>query len=340
MATPLRDIISGIIDISENTTSKLFGGIIKRIEKSFWKTVRSFIDDFDSKDGLFQDSTNNEELLIEIGKKLEDGYFDSGIKNAVDQYLQEVNIQEKLTKEFYRLTLKAGDQKDLTKLFRDTRVFKTQLIDKITSSLLNKTTIQANLISQLRDELFNAIVFNESVSKTKKKLRDLIVTREGSNSRILKYVGQISQDGIGQYQGAIQDKIRTEYDLDGFAYLGTEDDDSRCNCVNLRCNTGNPKFYGKFDDLKLPNAKGFRVADLEEIVRRMKRDDFPNNRRPIGKDGKRNKYPKGNEGLNPELNVSNFARIRGGYNCLDSVVYFRILDEDIENPELREELVG
>lgn len=332
----LKDILSELTDATENTDTNIFSKLISKIERSFWKSISKFIDKAGSKGGRFSSSKSNEDLLNEITTEIEDSYEISGIGNGIQDFLQEFDTVEKLTKEYFRKTLRTeADPKDLTQLFRETRIFKTKQIDDISNALLDKSIFRTNITNEYRDILFEGIVFNQDINEVKSKLRESILSKEGSNSKLKRYVHQVTQDAMSQYQGALQDKVRAEYDLDGVAITGSIVDASRVNSINLVCKKSRTdKFYGKFDDYKLKGTTGsYRYDDLEEIIDLMSKDDFPKSKRENG-----NKTPKGNEGFNPSVTPETFAQYSTGYGNKRTVIYFRILDDDIADKELESEL--
>lgn len=320
MPKSIKDILAELNEVQEKAPETFLKRIVSRVETFIWKQINRFISDSDQKGGFFLDSDTNLSLMTEISELVDDAYIKSGVENVVNNYLEEFDVTESLVKELYRRTLSSGSQKDLTKLFRETRVLKTQILDDITLSLLDKNVFKSNITNEYRNILFESIVFNKKVSETRSQLRELIRTNDDGNSKLLRYTKQITQDSLAQYEGGLQDSIRTEFNLDGFSYTGSIISTSRANCVNLTCTKRHPKFNGKFDAFKLKNTRGFRVSDIPRIIQVAKTGD--------------------SSGFNPLVTPSTFSLYRMGFNCRHSVIYYRLLDDERpENAELND-LIG
>ena len=322
----LSDILGDLSDSSESSKN-FFGKTIDSIEKSIWAVIESFLRD-NSDNGKLKSGKSSENLLIEVDKKVKKSWLDSGIRVTAKDYFQEFDIVEKLTKEFYRSSLKGEDQPGITKLFRDSRVFKTKIIDDLTSALINPDVFSQGVTNELRDILFEGIAFGQGVDEVEKILKEKILTTKGNTSLISRYTRQISQDAISQYEGTLNDRVRVQFDLNGFAYTGSIIETSRVNCVNMTCTKRHEKFHGKFDDYKLPGVRGFRVEDIDEIITLAGLDNYPNS------------DFKGNEAFNFTVTSETFAKIRMGYGCRHTIIFFDIEEDEPTNKEIRELLEG
>lgn len=318
----LKETIEALLRIQEKSSDSFLGKIISKIEKAFFSKILKFIDKAKTKDKKFdvESEDANKELLIEIGEEIDDSYINSGIKDELDTFLKEFGLVEKLTKEIYRKTLTDVDPTELTDHFRNTRVFKTRIVDSLTKGLLNKSVFQTQVTDELRDELFDAIVFGKSVKETKDLIRSKVISDKTGNSTLRKYASQIANDAVTGYTGALQDATRAKYDLDAFSFLGSIVKDSRCNCVNATCTSRHPKFDGKFDRFKLKDRKGFRYEDLDKILAIAEKTTSHTD-----KNGRKH---KNNEGYNDAVTPETFAQYRFGYNCRHQVIYWRMSDEE------------
>ena len=101
----VSDILKEHQDILENSPDTFFASIIKKVEKSIWSNIKSYLDDFTTKSGSFVNDIDNEDLLIELDEKIGEVYQKSGIKNSFNAYLKQFDRIEEIDKEFYEETL-------------------------------------------------------------------------------------------------------------------------------------------------------------------------------------------------------------------------------------------
>ena len=79
--------------------------------------------------------------------------------------------------------------------------------------------------------LYQNIMQGVPQTKAKKVLHDFIVGQKGKIGQLERWSGQIARDTLNQYDGAVNDMVRKEFDLDGFQYIGSLVKDSRPQCV-------------------------------------------------------------------------------------------------------------
>ena len=303
----IRDILDEIDESKKNASESFLSRIVRVVETSILSRLLSFLDRSDVENGRLKDSLTNEELLVEIQNEVDDAFIESGIEDAVEAYTKDFDLVESLQKEYFRRTLTEAEPRDITALFRETRPFKTREIDTISKALLSRASFQSQITNQYRDILFDGIVFEKSIDDIKAEIREAVRTSNDANSPLHRYASQVSRDTISQYEGTLQETVRNEYDLDGFAWTGSTKAGTRSICADMTCAVGHPNYTGRFDDLKLEGIKGFRVADIPEIIRRMRSGN--------------------SSGLNAAITPETFAKYRGGYHCEHSIIYFRLTEE-------------
>lgn len=79
--------------------------------------------------------------------------------------------------------------------------------------------------------LYQNIMQGVPQTKAKEALHNFIVGKKGKIGQLERWSGQIARDTLNQYDGAVNDMVRKEFDLDGFQYVGSLVKDSRPQCV-------------------------------------------------------------------------------------------------------------
>ncbi|NND61558.1 MAG: hypothetical protein HKN48_00025 [Flavobacteriaceae bacterium] len=306
----LKQILEQYTEIIDNFQERFFSSIVDKIEKNVLKSFTDFIDNFSSKDGFFNSRKSNERTFLSIDKALKKSWKESGIIDEVTELIREFDLAEKLSKEFYRRTLKAAEMKDLTELFKKLRPQKAQIIDRITKNIIDFDGVSTHVFADLRNEVYNAIIFNSSVSDLKDRLRDQILTKITDNkvtrSKLLRYTHQIANDSLLQYQRTIHQSTANEFDLGGFMFVQSLIKTSRQSCIYMVTGTGPVK------DLAIRSGV-YRTKDIPKIVQLL----------------------KGSNGWNPATTAENYLVMANGYNCRGTLIPIRLTDDDIENDELK-----
>lgn len=186
--------------------------------------------------------------------------------------------------------------KDFSKISEVERELKqsklANLVTDITLDNLKGLGIQDNFIKPLANEIRKRIFSGDTYANFKNYLTDNIK----NNSKLTKYVGQITMDAFSQYDGALQKEIKTKFDAKKFKYIGGVIETSRPICYHLHTTFGNNPI--SIDELK-------KVLD-EYCPNGIPSDDY------IEINGRRLK--KG-AGMIEGTTIDNFDVNRGGYAC-------------------------
>ena len=133
--------------------------------------------------------------------------------------------------------------------------------------------------------LYQNIMQGKSQSEAKKALHKFIIGDKGKIGQLERWSGQIARDSLSQYDGAINDMVRKEFDLNGFKYIGSLVKDSRPQCKKWkRMGTIPYKTLNKEIAWAYSNGKG----------------------------------------MIPGTNKDNFATYTGGHNCSHGAIPIRI----------------
>ena len=121
-----------------------------------------------------------------------------------------------------------------------------ELVTKTTGNVLSEISrFPKNMLGdEMREQftkpvkkiLYENVMQGKSQSAAKKSLHDYIVGNKKLNKlgRLEKWSGQIARDTLNQYDGAVNDMVREEFDLNGFKYIGSLVKDSRPQCVRWK----------------------------------------------------------------------------------------------------------
>jgi len=133
--------------------------------------------------------------------------------------------------------------------------------------------------------LYENIMQGKSQSSAKKALHNFVVGEKGKIGQLERWSGQIARDTLSQYDGAVNDMVRKEFDLNGYRYIGSLVKDSRPQCKKW---------------------KRMKVLRYDELTKEISWA-----------------YSNG-KGMIPDTDKDNFATYRGGYNCQHQAVATRI----------------
>ena len=99
-------------------------------------------------------------------------------------------------------------------------------IDKLSGAGMAK-----DFINPIRESLYRNILLGAEVTTVEKTIRDYVITSGAQDSKLLRYVKQVSRDAIQQFDGTVQQNITNELGLNALRYVGSLISDSRKQCV-------------------------------------------------------------------------------------------------------------
>lgn len=292
------DIIQDYTKLINQAPNRFYNSV-SSVEEKLLNELLTFILSFRIKDGKFASRIENQRLLIQIEQKLARIWSKSGIKDSLFDFLQDYDLANKLSKQFYRETLRAPEQKDITRIFKDSRPNKKRIVDKLTNRLLNFDFVSLNAFDTIQDDIYNAIVFKENVEDLTSRIRKTIISTEGNNSPILKYVRQISNDSLLQYERSLHAQMQQEFDLDGFVFANSVIKTSRQACVWMSTGTGPLK------DLAIRPGV-YKWSDIPEIYN----------------------IVKGTDGFDPKTTEQTYVIIVNGFGCRHVILPIRLIEGD------------
>lgn len=261
-----------IMDISSNRLSDK----VKKIEASLFEELISLFNSVNLTEGKLSNSQKAEEFLASLDVRINSKLKSSGYYEAVGKFTKDFDLIGKNIQNMHSFynDINITDSQILP--FKRIEVNNT--IDKLLGSGLSK-----DFINPVRQSLYRNVLFGATIEETEKNLRDYVISTGDKDSKLMRYVKQVSRDSISQFDGSVQQAIGMELKLDAKRYVGSLIEDSRAQCI-------------KWVEM--------RVIPLEELQSEINwalRNGTYNGQRASG--------------MNPETSVNTFDIYRGGYNC-------------------------
>lgn len=219
-------------------------------------------------------------------------------KSEIRKYMTNFDKMDKLNIQVHK-KLNKIDIKGVIKLANKQQ---RELVTKTTGNVLSEISrFPKNMIGdEMRQQftkpvkkvLYQNIMQGKPQSAAKKALHDYIVGNKKLNKlgRLEKWSGQIARDTLSQYDGAVNDMVRKEFDLNGIKYIGSLVKDSRPQC----------KWW-----------KRMGIIPYKDLTKEISRA-----------------YRSG-KGMIPDTTKENFCTYRGGYNCAHQAVATRIEEKEV-----------
>jgi hypothetical protein len=226
--------------------------------------------------GKLEYSTKAGDFLKSLDAKIYAVLKKAGYPDAVKQYLKYFNQVGKNVQEIHSQLNKLNitdAQIDSYKQFEVQKTYKA----------LTEAGLENEFIAPLRQSIYRSIRAGESVTMAQKKLTEFVKGKGDQQGRLTRYVKQIGQDSIMQFDGTLQSAIANELGLNAKRYVGSLIRDSRGQCF---------KWVG---------MGIIMVADLAEEIAWAKRGGMYRGRRCSG--------------MIDDTTVDTFDIYRGGWRC-------------------------
>lgn len=214
-----------------------------------------------------------------------------GYKSEIRKYMTNFDVMDKLNIQVHK-KLNKIDIKGVIKLAnQQQRELVGGVVQKVVGEIgrfpenMLGDEMRQQFTKPVKKVLYENIMQGKSQSAAKKALHDFIVGEKGKIGQLERWSGQIARDTLNQYDGAINDMVRKEFDLNGFKYIGSLVKDSRPQCVKW---------------------KRMKVLRYDQLTKEISWA-----------------YSNG-KGMIPGTNKDNFATYKGGHNCQHQAVATRI----------------
>lgn len=275
-----------IIDIAEDDLSSA----VIRSEKDLYDEILKIFENVTITNGKLSSNEKTDEFLLSLDRRIAKALKNSGYTSSVDKYL--INFDKvaenvkKIQESVNGINLLAS-QIDPYK-----RIEVSNTWDNLLGSGVNKSFVQP-----VRQGLYRNIMFGASVSDVEKLVKDFVITKKDADSKLLRYVKQVSRDSLSQFDGGLQQKIASELNLNAIRYVGSLIVDSRAQCRKWT-NSGVILLNDEFE------------KEIQKAI-----------------DG--NLYFDGQKssGMIKETTLSNFMANRGGWNCRHRAIATKIINK-------------
>lgn len=244
---------------------------VKKAEITIFDELIKLLNSVDVSAGKLQTNTKAENFLMNMDKKIYDALYKADYNKSALRFTQNFdligeNIQEVHSK-FNKVNITDAQIQPFLKI----EVNNT--LDRLTNSGIAK-----DFINPIRENLYRNIMLGAEVSTVEKTLRDFVVSSAEGDSKLMRYVKQVSRDAMQQFDGTIQGNIANELKLNALRYVGSLIKDSRKQCIRWVSDDGGI----------------IMLSDLQEEI------DWA--------------FTNGS-GMNPFTNVYTFFALRGGFKC-------------------------
>lgn len=253
---------------------------IKKIEAGLFEELIQFFDTVSMTGGKLSSSPKAEMFLLSLETRIRTALTKAGYDAEVMKFTRRFGQIDENVKRLHDYM--NGINITASQMDPIRRVEVANTIDKLLGAGISK-----DFVAPVRQALYRSVQFGTSFTDAEKLLRNYVTSTQGADSRLLRYVKQVSRDSIAQYDGALQAKIAQDLGLNARRYIGSLIVDSRAQCVKWAT-----KGIIKNEDL------------AEEIRWAMNGGTFQVGLRM-----------KKCAGMNPDTTVETFDIYRGGYNC-------------------------
>ncbi len=277
------------IKIMDGAETNLASSIAK-IEKKIYDEILKIFESITITDGRLSNNQKTDEFLASLDRKIAKVLRDNGYNDSVSKYLTNFDkLSENIKKIQSQLN---GINLTATQINPYLRIEISNTWDKLLGSGINK-----DFINPLRQGIYRNIMFGATIGDVEKLVKDFVITKKGSDSKLLRYVKQVSRDSISQFDGGLQQKIATELNLNGCRYIGSIIIDSRAQCRKWT-EEGLIKLDSDF---------------AQEIVSAI--------------NGTLNYDGKNSSGMIKDTTLATFMANRGGYNCRHRAIATKIFSK-------------
>jgi len=278
-----------LIGDKEQLIQKSYDDIIeemKNIQENVYKVIIQFL-------LKHQNQKPTKKQLLTINKLLADHLSKTNFNDPVRRYLKSFDQVEDIAKKI------VGNEIGTDLSAMNISVEKQMMVDEILNGILSEDMINANLKQPLRKMLFRYTTTNITMQQIEQELQSFILADRSKLGFAEKFVREIASEALWQFDGMINQKIATEYELDGFRFIGSLIVTSEPQCVQMINGTG------ELGEMRI-NGK-YASKDLPKIIKKLK-----SNYKGVAKD----------------LNESNYYTKRNHWGCRHSIIPTRLLERD------------
>lgn len=285
---PDKNIQKGI-QIIDNAEVSLVESLSK-LEKDLYKEILMIFENITITNGKLSSNEKTDEFILSLDRRISRILSQSGYKGSVTKYLTNF---DKIAQNVKDVQSKMNNVNLLSSQIEPfKRIEASNAWDNLLGSGVNKSFVQP-----VRQGLYRNIMFGATVADVEKLVKEYVISTKNADSKLLRYVKQVSRDSLSQFDGGLQQKIAIELDFNACRYVGSLIKDSRAQCV---------KWVG--DGLiKLDEAF---EAEIQKAI-----------------DGRLIENGKASSGMIKDTTLATFMSNRGGYNCRHRAITTKIFNK-------------
>ena len=261
-----------------------------RSEQELYDEILKIFENVTITNGKLSNNTKTDEFLLSLDRRIARVLKDSGYTTSVEKYLTNFDKIAENVKKIHSSVNGINLLASQLDPFRRIEVSNTW--DNLLGSGVNNSFVQP-----IRQGLYRNIMFGATVGEVEQLVKDFVITKKGADSKLLRYVKQVSRDSLSQFDGGLQTRIAIEMNLNACRYIGSLIVDSRAQCR---------KWITENNGLILLD-KEFE-KQIEKAI-----------------DGRLFYDGKTSSGMIKGTTLSNFMANRGGYNCRHRAIATKIL---------------
>jgi len=219
----IQSIINKGDKILLNGSSDLVNGMYS-IELLVYAALMEIFDTVDITNGKLATNPKAEEFLALLDYKIYQTLKKSGYPVLVSDF---IGNYDKITENVRDLHQSLGNGiinlKDINSVKR-LEVQKT--IQNLTQQGMYK-----DFIAPVREGLYRNIMFGATVGETEEFIKSQVISNKEKNSKLTRYVKQVSTDALHQYDGSVNQVAKKSLGLNATQYVGSLIEDSRAQCM-------------------------------------------------------------------------------------------------------------
>jgi hypothetical protein len=278
---PDKLIDKGII-IMDGSEEALLASV-KASEKQLYKEISKIFENLNITNGKIASSAKAEEFLLKLDSIIRDATKKAGYNSSVAKFVKDFDKVEENVKKIQSTINSINITAAQIAPVKNIEIANTL-------EVLLGTKFSASFIAPLQQSLYRNVMLGATVADTEQYLRDYLISTKEKDSKMLRYIKQVSRDSVAQFDGSLQANIASELGLNAVRYVGSLMLDSRCQCRKW-VSDSLIKLDGAFqDEINEAIASGQKGGSVFYLGQRA-------------------------SGMNPDTNLSNFVVYRGGYNC-------------------------
>lgn len=214
-----------ISQIITSGTNAFLEAVLRYENRIFNKVVKDVLARLEvTKDGKIASTAKNRERIVGLANVIRDAFTSSGLYGRMTNLIAnfddiEANIVS-VQKGLNNINIPPSIVNPVKRLFADQIIFRMQ-----------GRGLDVDFVQPLQNELYRATLMGTNLSDAIGRIETTMLGNSRVQGFVQKYSAQVARDALGQFQGTVHERIKTEYNLDATRYVGSLVEDSRKQCA-------------------------------------------------------------------------------------------------------------